>query len=1124
MDSNDENKIKLTLKQSISFKDEDLSLIDQLPIFSKISLAQALLKEMISIKGRFDDNKNKMIEKIQSKCYTYYKNLIISQEIYDNCILKDDENRWTYILKNNSKKVIDSMIYLPVYNFLFLLRNNNKIMIRLINRCHTKYMDAMSYFIAHFCYENTINNNNSFIQEELQLIIYFIIEKIIWKNPEDLLKYDESTFLYKLLKNLIRKVDINNYLNSILGDLIIQINKGNNKFILELAKEANDSDKAKNRKLFVQKGKEKNIQELNDKFFIQNDLSKNSICETYIYYKNLKEKEHISLAMIYYLETVLLEINEEDDKYRNYYYFGYLSEKIEKKISDKEKTIENIKKKYGLIKSFILSLLIKIEESLPNMPQPLKNILNVLDILIEKKMWEKEKSEKILYIILMAKLKILIGNLILPMIQYLYSIRILNDEILTRTTVEFLKTIEIIFNSILQGKLFENNKDPDYTIYNKLIIEIFPKILIISLNIGQSDNNNNSNDNFLLEVTKTFDQIKDISNYRILNYDELQSTKKHNENIQYQSICFNWEIVSDFIKSVIKDKHIFVNENNKEEKKILEDAINLNNEIFLLTKNGQIKKECEYFFIDKIIYQNEFDKKIKSIIQDYFEISLKYGQNGKVEVFKKCLSVVLGYVGVFHKEDFLPFIIPKEKIKIYSNKNIKLLLNYKKYNLYEKKEKMNMDKNHNKNAKNFALEDKFFTRRKSVVNPYLMTKNDNNDENIDFKNDLFPQIMSLVKIEIGNIGNTFDDEKFQRIIFCLSYVQTHFDNLPLEYRKNNYSQIFIEIIKETKVFIQELQNNILNEFLKKIRNIEKINEIVNKNTIKIKNMENFFYIKYLHKNTKVYGQVLIENNTNTITKIKFEPKPQSETQLDFINSFVHAIPDFVEYYEPKIKVNENFLEKEEKIGLAETINEYFKELKNSVKKVKILSKLTNDEFFQVLYGLENYILNKLNGKLFPKKFCKDDIFLYKKCVRLSFIKPDNIIKDKKFKNINTKLLEISIGYIKEMEKQKTPMDIINSFGKAMNFLSNSMEFNSGKKDFGIDDLIPLLIYIIIKSKPERLYTNYNYCMLYLNNDLKKKHYGSLLTQIGVIANIIKNMKYNDLTNVTSEQFGTDEVY
>ena len=109
-----------------------------------------------------------------------------------------------------------------------------------------------------------------------------------------------------------------------------------------------------------------------------------------------------------------------------------------------------------------------------------------------------------------------------------------------------------------------------------------------------------------------------------------------------------------------------------------------------------------------------------------------------------------------------------------------------------------------------------------------------------------------------------------------------------------------------------------------------------------------------------------------------------------------------------------------------------------------------------------------------------------------------------------------------MENQLTPMDKINSFGKAMNFLSNSMEFNSGKKDFGVDDLLPILIYIIIKSKPESFHTNYNYCMLYLNNELKKKQDGSLLTQIGVIMEFIKNMKYNELINVTEEQFGVDE--
>ena len=92
----------------------------------------------------------------------------------------------------------------------------------------------------------------------------------------------------------------------------------------------------------------------------------------------------------------------------------------------------------------------------------------------------------------------------------------------------------------------------------------------------------------------------------------------------------------------------------------------------------------------------------------------------------------------------------------------------------------------------------------------------------------------------------------------------------------------------------------------------------------------------------------------------------------------------------------------------------------------------------------------------------------------------------------------------------------------MNFLSNSMEFNSGKTDFGIDDLLPLLTYIVIKAKPEKLSSDYNYCLMYLNKDLSKKQYGSLLAQIGVITNIIIKMNHTDLINVTEEQFGINE--
>ena len=233
------------------------------------------------------------------------------------------------------------------------------------------------------------------------------------------------------------------------------------------------------------------------------------------------------------------------------------------------------------------------------------------------------------------------------------------------------------------------------------------------------------------------------------------------------------------------------------------------------------------------------------------------------------------------------------------------------------------------------------------------------------------------------------------------------------------------------------------------------------------------------------------------------------------------MPNITEY-ENRLKDNEDLLKFQQNIGLVDTVKDYFKELRNFVKKISIAWKLSTDEYLQLLYDLENHILKKLYDKFFPLKHSKQDIFLYKKCSRLSFIKPSHIIKDEKFKKISEKLLEISIDNVKEMNNKKTPMEKINTFGRAMNFLKNSMEFNSGKEGFGVDDILPVLIYIIIKAKIENLSTNYNYCLLYLNNDLQKRQYGSLLTQIGAIIDIIKNMKYRDLSGVTKEQFGVDE--
>ena len=48
---------------------------------------------------------------------------------------------------------------------------------------------------------------------------------------------------------------------------------------------------------------------------------------------------------------------------------------------------------------------------------------------------------------------------------------------------------------------------------------------------------------------------------------------------------------------------------------------------------------------------------------------------------------------------------------------------------------------------------------------------------------------------------------------------------------------------------------------------------------------------------------------------------------------------------------------------------------------------------------------------------------------------------------------------------------------------------------GVDDTVPPLIYIFIKSKPKNLISNYNFCTLFLNPLLSKKEFMGVLVYV-----------------------------
>ncbi len=215
----------------IGANEDPIKLIEQLPTFTKISILQGLLKEMSSIKERFEDNKNDMLEKIKKNCYCYYKNKIGMKEVYDYCKTNAPEQHFNYVLVEETKDKLKDK-YKIISEILFLLRNNNDIIMNIIKKCPENSYDQLADFLVNFFYENTIDS--SFNEEELIIIIYLIIEehflnklpKVIFTNNIDNKKMKEflsDSILYEIFKSITRKPDVRNFTCTILSLSLIHI-------------------------------------------------------------------------------------------------------------------------------------------------------------------------------------------------------------------------------------------------------------------------------------------------------------------------------------------------------------------------------------------------------------------------------------------------------------------------------------------------------------------------------------------------------------------------------------------------------------------------------------------------------------------------------------------------------------------------------------------------------------------------------------------------------------------------------------------------------------------------------------------------------------------------------------
>ncbi len=70
---------------------------------------------------------------------------------------------------------------------------------------------------------------------------------------------------------------------------------------------------------------------------------------------------------------------------------------------------------------------------------------------------------------------------------------------------------------------------------------------------------------------------------------------------------------------------------------------------------------------------------------------------------------------------------------------------------------------------------------------------------------------------------------------------------------------------------------------------------------------------------------------------------------------------------------------------------------------------------------------------------------------------------------------LAINCVNKMDDEKSPYDKLNCISSAHKIINNCIKFCSGKDEHaGADDLSPIFQFIILKAKPNRIFSNIKY--------------------------------------------------
>ena len=438
--------------------------------------------------------------------------------------------------------------------------------------------------------------------------------------------------------------------------------------------------------------------------------------------------------------------------------------------------------------------------------------------------------------------------------------------------------------------------------------------------------------------------------------------------------------------------------------------------------------------------------------------------------------------------------------KLNTDNNKKFLLNLEKMNISNKKDNYILLQKLLINPKYDYLFEPFNQQKEYFYIKRLPIIHDENDKKIDniikIKNYISyilyncPKLIDF-KFSGKDFSSTFSGLKnflkhSENNIYFEYNINSLFDDckkLEEKYIKNDYELLLYELKNEINKSTEILDFQIMSSYLEKIKICEK----------KIKLIKNIIELEKDVEINKKVQEIFFGNNND---KYKYELK-YDENKKEYINNIEQFIKTFPSNKEKNIILIRNYL------------NFIFIILQNEE-----AMKKNNEELCKIKEKIYDNIFIKLYDKLYPQNPSKTDSLILINCEKLSWVEPKHFIQD----NCDFNIFLNEIFYcFNQLEKERSPNNKLNNLMSIFEIISKIILFTGlESKESGNKIYIDLLKYIIICAKPRRLDSELEYIETFLfkpNNEILNK-----LKLLRKVCDILKNIKYNDLINISEEEF------